>query len=1216
MKTKNKLEESERSRKALLSLLEDQKILLSKLTESEELFRKLAESTSTAIFIYKNEKFVFVNNATKILTGYSADELYNMNFWDVVHPDFKDIVKQRGIARQKGLMVPNRYEFKLIKKNGEESWIDFSASRIIWNGEPAAIGSAFDITERKKYEEELKESEQKFRLITENTADTIAVFDLNLNYVYISPSSFKLVGYTPDELKNLGLKEILTPESYEFVLNKLKEELELEKTKSADPNRSIILHTKEIKKDKSIIDVETIVSYIRDDNGNILNILTVSRDVTEKNKLTEKLIQSEEKLRLLVEGTSNFFFYTQDTNGFITYISPTVEKITGYKQDEWYNQTQWFATENPINDEATRLTHLHLKGELTSEPIYFELYHKNGNKILLEIFEDIIFKDGKVVGLQGIATDITEKKRAEIIQSIQYNIATAVVTTKNLTELFEIVRKELSKLINSKNFFIAFYDEKNDLLRSDIDKDEKDEIPVWSAKNSLTGYVIKNKKSILLSKEEILELSSKGEFELIGTMPESWLGVPLIINNNVIGVVAVQDYNTKNAYDKWSLELLEIIAKQLSIYIDKKNNEEKILKLSLAIEQSPVSVVITDTDGNIEYVNPQFCEVSGYSFNEVIGKNPRFLKSGKTNPQNYVELWQKIKNGESWKGEFINKKKTGEIYYENAFISPIKNENEEIINFVGIKEDITEKKKLIDLTIQSEEQFHSVWENSTDAMRLIDENGIIIDVNKAFCKLFEMKKEDLIGKSFDITYRDNKGDTIDIYKDRYKTNTIPKKVEAEAILHNNKKIWLDVSNSKVEIRNKPSMVLSIFRDITDKKKMINELIHAKEKAEEMNRIKSHFFATMSHELRTPFVGILGFAELLYDEIENEDHKDMINRIIHASKRLTNTLNQILDMTKLEFDKTEINIKNFDAISVIDDVYIQFEIAAKNKNLELKRNLKLDSCFINSDEKLISEILINLVNNAVKYTEKGWIEITADKKTIDNKEMFVVEIKDTGIGIAEDKKEIIWEDFRQASEGTSRRFEGTGLGLSIARRFAKLINANLYLKESQLGKGSTFVLEIPINFYSGESIPTTVINDVNQTSNEKITLSSTKKRKILYVEDDEMAIDIVTRTLTPNYNIESVKTSKQAFELINNPEKNYDLFLIDINLGADKMNGLELTNEIKKNDKYKNTPFVAITAFAREEDREEFLSNGMDYYISKPFSINDLRNLINSIFEEK
>ncbi len=706
-------------------------------------------------------------------------------------------------------------------------------------------------------------------------------------------------------------------------------------------------------------------------------------------------------------------------------------------------------------------------------------------------------------------------------------------------------------------------------------------------------------------------LDDRHEIRYAGIEDHGHYNIPIISGNKCLGVIVVY-LEAKHERNEFEVNFLKAASDILSSLIIRKQIEAELFKKSLAIEQSSLSILITDTDGNIEYVNPKFSEVTGYSYEEAIGKNPRILKSSYHDNQFYVDLWTEIKSGKTWRGELCDKKKDGSLYWENAIISPVIDEHGNITHFVGIKEDITAKKELNDKLLRSEEEFRSVWENSVDAMRLIDEDGIIINVNQAFCKMFDLTKEELIGKTFDVCY--TKGDYVSKFKERYITNSIPRNVEAQIELYNHKKFWVEVTNSKIEIKDNPPMLLSIFRDITDKKKIMNELIAAKEKAEEMNRVKSHFFATMSHELRTPFVGIMGFAELLYDEIENQEHKEMAGRIIQASKRLTNTLNQILNMTKLEFDKQELYITNFDAVQILEDVYLQFEKTAKIKNLEFRRNIKHDSFFINSDEKLVSEILINLVNNAIKYTDKGSVEITANKKVKKGKKYFVVEVKDTGIGIPKEKQEIIWEDFRQASEGTSRKYEGTGLGLSIAKRFAEAIKANLYLKESVPNVGSVFVLEIPVetDIASKEN----GINDNNKIEHEfKAEKISFEKKKILYVEDDELAIDIVKRSLSNDYEIDCVTNAKDTLEKVNDSNLNYDLIFMDVNLGHGIIDGIQLTAEIRQTTKYKKVPIVALTAYASEEDKSEFLSKGMDYYLSKPFTISDLRNLVKNIFSK-
>ncbi len=368
---------------------------------------------------------------------------------------------------------------------------------------------------------------------------------------------------------------------------------------------------------------------------------------------------------------------------------------------------------------------------------------------------------------------------------------------------------------------------------------------------------------------------------------------------------------------------------------EKKIAERQVKLLSKAIEQSSVSIVITDYSGKILYVNPFFTDVTGYSSDEVTGENPRVLKSGSQPSEFYEEMWDTILSGKMWQGEFRNKKKNGDFFWESATISPIINEDGDITHFVAIKEDVSEKKK-----------------------------------------------------------------------------------------------------------------------------MFEELIEAKEKAEEMNRIKSNFFANMSHELRTPFVGILGYAELMTESLKEGKEKIMAGAILKSATRMQNTLAKILGLAHLESETARAVRKECKALRLITNICETYKGGALRKNLKFKTDLNCGDLLIMSDESLIGDILGNLISNAIIYSDKGTIEITADNTVRNNSDYLTIKVKDEGIGIPAESLMVIWEPFRQASEGFGREFEGTGLGLSIVKKSCELLGGKISV-ESEKGKGSVFTVELPI-----------------------------------------------------------------------------------------------------------------------------------------------------------
>jgi signal transduction histidine kinase len=249
-------------------------------------------------------------------------------------------------------------------------------------------------------------------------------------------------------------------------------------------------------------------------------------------------------------------------------------------------------------------------------------------------------------------------------------------------------------------------------------------------------------------------------------------------------------------------------------------------------------------------------------------------------------------------------------------------------------------------------------------------------------------------------------------------------------------------------------LLSIFGDVTKKKELISELTEARNKAEEINKLKTQFFMYMSHELRSPFMGIIGYAQILRDELDNDEYKRMSGEILKTSSRMIDTLSNILELTKLEFDKEEIYYETLDLRDIILETQNIFKEMARAKNLEI-RNKTEDEIILTTDKRLITGILNNLVNNAVKFTEKGFVEIKAEKKDGN----IVLSVKDTGIGIPQEKQQIIWHEFRQVSEGVGRNYQGNGLGLTIVKKYVEMLDGEIKL-QSKLGKGSVFNIIFP------------------------------------------------------------------------------------------------------------------------------------------------------------
>jgi len=302
-------------------------------------------------------------------------------------------------------------------------------------------------------------------------------------------------------------------------------------------------------------------------------------------------------------------------------------------------------------------------------------------------------------------------------------------------------------------------------------------------------------------------------------------------------------------------------------------------------------------------------------------------------------------------------------------------------------------------------------------------------------------------------------------------------------------------------------IIEYSMDISDRKKAEEAIIEAKEKAEEMNRLKSNFLANMSHELRTPMIGILGFAEILKGESDISEMKKIADSIYSSGNRLMETLNQILDLSLIEADKHKINTSEVKiADIVLESVKLNKPFADSN-NLFLQTSINDKTAAAKLDERLLLQIINNLVNNAIKFTEEGGVTVEVGKDRIDGKSCVVIKVKDTGIGISKEHHNFIFEEFRQVSEGLGRTYEGSGLGLSITKKFVDLLGGKILL-DSQIGKGSTFIVLFP-SIKTIKSKKKITENDIPASEDGTVSYPGSK---ILLVDDDQNTIDLVKLNL--------------------------------------------------------------------------------------------------------
>lgn len=854
------------------------------------------------------------------------------------------------------------------------------------------------------------------------------------------------------------------------------------------------------------------------------------------------------------------------------------------------------------NQKSNELLNAHFSGKTAQYQCEVRMRHKNGQWVWVQDTGKVTqwTEEGKPLLMSGVHQVITERKQAELqlhqkleTEKLLSEISSDFIHTTDIDASIIESFAKLGAIAQASRIYLFMLDAEEGTMSNThewcaegvtAEKDNLQNLPLsmfpWWMRKLYNKEVINIRDVSKMTPEAIAEQKIL-EIQNI----KSVLVLPLFVENKLKGFVGFDNVLLSRFWTEEDTKFLRLLADILSNAIVRKSNEEQLNKnynnLRNYFDLNTDFVTILNENGKIEKVNSQVLKKLGYAEEELTGQSVLLLHPPDVHEE-AAKIVEDMLNDKRGSCPLPLITKDGKRILVETLVKKGLWDGKPAI--FGISKDISELKL-------SEEKFSKIFHNTPEIIGLSSlDAGEYIEVNKAFYRKLGYTPDEVIGKQafslikMEKNFRDQ---VIAELKEKGNVQNI------ETIIYTKQGNPLNViiSATIIQIMDK-AYILTIASDITENLEYKHELIKAKEKAEESNRLKSAFLATMNHELRTPLNHVIGFSEMIPDMTDDVNIREFARLIQESGSNLLNIIEDIFDLAMVE--QSEIKIR--EDVVFIRDIYTELKkqlqevLSESNKSDNIRLNNKIDSSIatrqIITDKTKVIQVMSNIIKNAVKFTHNG--EISFSLMLEDDNDLSIT-VKDTGIGIPKDKLDVIFDFFRQVDDSHTRKYDGIGIGLAISQRIAIAMGGKIKV-ESELGMGSKFSFSFPITIV-GEN---TTYYKKEYTS---FTIPDLSGKSILLVDDDTIGMGMIVNLLKPsNCKIINAVNGQEAIEAIND---NPDIDIIFMDLKMPVMDGFEATLNIRKN--FSDLPIIALTSYSLQKDKKKALNAGCNDIITKPIN---------------